>query len=174
MYGNLAGNPKTALTGDTLLTTADSALAPCTGDPLTDPRVIRDGSIRFALCSKGGPSGDANLQEATLLSLAVDGTPAPITLKAAGGGTTPGSSGTPTGGGTPGSSSTPTGGGTGGASPQAATKAAGSGPSLLAFTGSDISMAFWAGILALLLGLILTVVDRRRRRAAPDAQAPPT
>ncbi len=71
MWGNSAGDPSVALSSDRLLSTADSALAPCTQDSLSSPLVVAGGSITLSLCATGGPAGYVSAHDLTALSLLV-------------------------------------------------------------------------------------------------------
>jgi hypothetical protein len=104
MWGNSAGDPSVALSADTLLSTADSTLDPCTQDSLTAPLVVAaNGSITLPLCATGGPAGYVSVHDLTQLSLflsaptgAVSGistaSPAPATTSPAAAGAVLGSS----------------------------------------------------------------------------------
>ncbi|MGH9070433.1 MAG: hypothetical protein ACRDX8_04515 [Acidimicrobiales bacterium] len=69
MYGNSTGNPSLPLSSDKLLSTADSALDPCTQSKLTRPLAVSSGAIALSLCGSGGPAGYAGVRELTDLSL---------------------------------------------------------------------------------------------------------
>ena len=70
MLGNSAGDPSVAPNADTLLSTADSTLDPCTQDSLTAPLVVAaNGSITLPLCATGGPAGYVSVHDLTQLSL---------------------------------------------------------------------------------------------------------
>jgi hypothetical protein len=70
MLGNSAGDPSVAPRADTLLSTADSTLDPCTQDSLTAPLVVAaNGSITLQLCATGGPAGYVSMHDLTELSL---------------------------------------------------------------------------------------------------------
>lgn len=71
MWGNSAGDPSVALGSDRLLSTADSALAPCTQESLSSPLVVAGGSITLSLCATGGPAGYVSAHDLTALSLLV-------------------------------------------------------------------------------------------------------
>jgi hypothetical protein len=70
MLGNNAGDPSVAPSANTLLSTADSTLDPCTQDSLTAPLVVAaNGSITLPLCATGGPAGYVSMYDITQLSL---------------------------------------------------------------------------------------------------------
>jgi LPXTG-motif cell wall-anchored protein len=69
MRGNSAGDPSVAPSADTLLSTADSTLDPCSQATLAHPLVISGGSITLSLCATGGPAGYVVVHDLTLLSL---------------------------------------------------------------------------------------------------------
>jgi hypothetical protein len=82
MLGNSAGDPSLAYGADTLLSTADSTLDPCTQQALAAPLVVADGSISLSLCAAGGPGGYVSVHDITALSLflsAPSGPPATAT-----------------------------------------------------------------------------------------------
>ena len=74
--GNAAGRP-TAST--TVLSKADSALDPCTGQAAHAGAQVRGGSIDLLLCPDGGPAGWVPGFEVTELSLMVGGATVPVT-----------------------------------------------------------------------------------------------
>ena len=70
MLGNNAGDPSVAPSANTLLSTADSTLDPCTQDSLTASLVVAaNGSITLPLCATGGPAGYVSMYDITQLSL---------------------------------------------------------------------------------------------------------
>lgn len=102
------------------------------------------------------------------------------TTTSAGGTTTTTTSGgtTTTTTGTPGGALS-AGGGTGGQAgnsrnPEVSTKAASGGTGVLAFTGSNIAGSLLVGVLALVVGSLLSMVARRRRRHAALEGQPPS
>ncbi len=77
MWGNTAGDPSVPLSGDRLLSTADSRLAPCLPRrALSTPVVVgTNGAITLSLCPGGGPAGYVSVHDLTRLSLSMS--PAP-------------------------------------------------------------------------------------------------
>lgn len=75
MLGNSAGDPSVAPSANTLLSTADSTLDPCTQDALTAPLVVAaNGSITLPLCATGGPAGYVSVHDITELGLFLSAT----------------------------------------------------------------------------------------------------
>jgi hypothetical protein len=75
--GNLAGDPAAAVTE--VLGTYDTTLDPCTQQPAATPVTITNGTIVIDACpTYGPPAGPANLHDATLLHLEVDGQNLPV------------------------------------------------------------------------------------------------
>ncbi len=133
MWGNTAGDPSVPMSADTLLSTADSTLDPCTQTTLATPMTVAGGTIDLSLCPISGAAGEVSVRELTLVALVVNGLPVPTTL-----------------------------GVSGGKASDAATSTGHSKSSgILAFTGSNIEVALASAILALLVGLVLFVVSRR-------------
>jgi hypothetical protein len=136
LWGNSAGDPSVPMSGDTLLSMADSTLDPCTKATLATPLTVTGGNIDLPLCPTGGAGGDASVHDLTLVALTVNGLSVPTTL-----------------------------GVSDGKASDAATSAAHSKSSgILAFTGANIVAALAAAILSLLVGLVLFVVSRRAGR----------
>lgn len=75
------------------------------------------------------------------------------------------------GGGGGGAAGTQSGGGAGGGGAGSSTPASATSGRALALTGTDLEIAAWAG-LAIALGLLLLVVDRRHEAAGHDGPAP--
>jgi len=69
LLGNKAGDPTVAPSADTLLSTADSTLDPCSQKTLATPLVVAGGSITLSLCASGGPAGYASVHDLTALAL---------------------------------------------------------------------------------------------------------
>lgn len=143
LWGNAAGDPTLPQSDDSLLSTSDSALDPCTQAPLASPLTVASGQIDLALCPTGGLTGDVSVHDLTLLVLDVNGAPVSAAL---GGATT--------------------------LAPAVAPKtASGRGGGILAFTGSNIVMILELALLATVIGVVLLVVGRRLRDEGADAAA---
>jgi hypothetical protein len=67
--GNSAGDPSVPAAADTLLSTADSTVNPCTQKPLSSPGVVTNAAISLVLCPTGGPAGYFSVHDITLVSL---------------------------------------------------------------------------------------------------------
>ncbi len=74
MWGNSAGDPSEPFSADTLLSTANSALDPCTQAPLASPVVVANGSITLTLCPTHGVARYASVHDLTALNLLVSAT----------------------------------------------------------------------------------------------------
>lgn len=68
-YGNGAGDPSQPQSNDTLLSSADSTLDPCTQQTLAHPYVVSSESITLTLCATGGAAGVVDVHDLTLLQL---------------------------------------------------------------------------------------------------------
>lgn len=97
--GNRAGDPSEPAA---LLSTADSAVEPCSQKTRSSPLTVEHGSIGLTLCARGGPARDTPAYEVTRLALLVTGFEVPVTpVPGTAGGTNstapPGNTGAPTG-----------------------------------------------------------------------------
>jgi hypothetical protein len=105
LRGNPSGDPTRP---DHVLSTANSALAPCSQKTLGTPTEVTRGTITLDLCAAGGPAGYVSVHDLTAMALTAGGTPVQVVPTPRTQGATSSSSGTP-----PGSSTTGTTGSTG-------------------------------------------------------------
>lgn len=146
LWGNTAGDPTVPISGDSLLATSDSTLDTCTQLPLKTPMTVQDGNIDLTLCPTGGPAAYVSIHDLTLLSLVVNGQAVPV-VSAAGTASSAGSSLT-------------------------ATVNRGGAGGIVAFTGADIEVLTIVGVLALLVGVAIALLSRRRVQRQALAPTP--
>jgi hypothetical protein len=159
LRGNPTGDPQKP--APALLSALDSTRSACTGAPLADALTIRGGAIDLATCDTAGPADvagpPANLHDLTLLIIKIGGDQTAVSVGASG--TTKCGPGQPRSTCVLGEKVTRNFGSTG--------TNTGSDSSVLPFTGAWVALGLAVGFFALLLGIVLALLRRRRPVTAP-------